>query len=133
MQIALDQAMEVIRREPELINALFTQAYQHSYVRDDTGTNITQNPRRVMVFYRTVVVLSQQSDQLIVESVSPLPETFEKAPLTERSPSVEECVQMLTFSRFHVIASDLVSFRYFGQRFVCRFSSDYARWFLRKD
>lgn len=133
MEIALDRAMEVIHREPDLVNSLFTNAYLHNYVRDDAGTNITRNPRRVIFFFRTVAVMSKQFDRLSVESISAIPEQFEAHDLMGSPPSVEELVQLLGVSHFHVIDIDLISFQYFGQKYFCRFSSDYARWSLHSN
>ena len=70
MTIPWPQVLDVLQREPQIAQQLFTRAYTQAYLRDRHGQSISDPPRRVIVLGSSLVVLKAlDSEQLRVQSV----------------------------------------------------------------
>lgn len=131
MEIAWEEALSVIEREPTLVQTLFIEAYTRHFLRDRWDQSVTAAPRRVVLFGHSVVVLTPLNQMLHVEAVGPIPNAFVGSDgLSSIFPTVDDLIELLMIQQFATIRPDCITFTFRSMSYHCEFSLDYQTWFL---
>jgi len=131
MTIPWPQVLDVLQREPQIVQQLFIRAYTRAYLRDRHGQSISDLPRRVVVLGSSLVVLKAlDSDQLHVQSIAAVPPAFVYANDGEAPLTPSDLLDLLVVGQFDVMHTDSVRFRIRHDTYTCSFSRDYSTWRL---
>jgi hypothetical protein len=123
-----EDALGVLQREPRVVQRLFQDAYTHRALRDRDGRHLTADPRRVVVWEESMLVLRADGDRLAVDSMVPIPPSVAVSAGPLRS--VEDVLEILRFSQYTVLAPERMRLRIGSLRYVGVFAPDYSVWRL---
>lgn len=123
-------ALRVLEREPQVLHRLFEDAYEHRALRDRSGRSLAADPRRVVLWEQSVLVLRADDDRLRVDSIVPLPSTVAVSGGPPRT--VADILAVLQFGQYEALAPERIRLSIGNVHYVAVFSPDYSVWRLEQ-